>query len=216
MQELIAGLANGGVKRLLIPLLAVGLIAFNKKLGLEMTEIQMGAIASIIIAWVTQSGLNAAKQKGLDAAAAIKTPEDAATVVTAIVPAQPAPTMTVEEALKLFEDTMKKLKPVLIFVLCVGMVYGSPAFAEDYATDSPTRGPTVLKVGESIPYDGVCQDNPGFVLTAQRLAQLDAENAALKRGNIHWAVVVGLAVGLVVTAGFAGYGIAKATQRSVP
>lgn len=71
---------NPIVKRLLVAILTGAVIALNKKLGLGLEAVDIGALVSLAVVYIGQSGLKAAaeaKAKGQTAADAIKTLSDA-------------------------------------------------------------------------------------------------------------------------------------------
>lgn len=73
---------NPVLKRLLLAALSTAVVALNKKLGLNLGEAEIAAIAAIIMSALWGSNLKeAAIKKAEAAAAAVKTPEDAAAVL---------------------------------------------------------------------------------------------------------------------------------------
>ncbi len=66
-------LANPSLKRAMVGALAAGLIALNKKFGLDLDMGDVGAIAAIAVAFMTQSAMKEVKLAGINAAAKVET-----------------------------------------------------------------------------------------------------------------------------------------------
>ncbi len=80
MEKLIA--ENPSLKRLLVTTAGAGAIALNKKWGLNLGDVEVEALAALVIGFLAQSAYKeAAKAKGVEAAATIKTPGDAVAVL---------------------------------------------------------------------------------------------------------------------------------------
>lgn len=71
-------LMNAGLKRIVVLAIGVAAVALNKKFGLELDATAQGAIASMVIGFLLQSGLKSAKVEAAEAAAKVATPSDAA------------------------------------------------------------------------------------------------------------------------------------------
>lgn len=67
-----------GLKRLVVTAATAGLIALNKKLGLQLEVADITALTALAIAFIGQSALKEAKLKGAEAAAKVVTVDDAA------------------------------------------------------------------------------------------------------------------------------------------
>lgn len=72
---------NASLKRLVVAGLTVAFLALHKRFGIEIDATAQAAIAAIVMAYLTQSGLVAAKKAGAEAAAKVTTLEDAARVL---------------------------------------------------------------------------------------------------------------------------------------
>ena len=69
---------NASLKRLVVAGLTVAFLALHKRFGIEIDATAQAAIAGIVMAFLAQSGLVAAKKAGAEAAAKVTTLEDAA------------------------------------------------------------------------------------------------------------------------------------------
>lgn len=78
MEKALAMLGEGSTRRAAAAIVTAGLIALNNKLGLGLTEFQIGAITAIVVAYIAGSNWKAAAQAKGEAAAAAVTTMDAA------------------------------------------------------------------------------------------------------------------------------------------
>ena len=69
---------NPGLKRLVVMLGGVAVVAVNKKLGLNLGDLEVGSIATMVVAYLGQSALKEVKLAKVDAAAAVVTKSQAA------------------------------------------------------------------------------------------------------------------------------------------
>jgi hypothetical protein len=78
MSELLSKLLDGPLKRFAVFLVSAGIVALNKKLGLNLSEVEIASLASMTAAYLVQSGMKAAAQMKAEAvkqaAEDIKTP----------------------------------------------------------------------------------------------------------------------------------------------
>ena len=83
-------LTNPTVRRVAVGGLAAAIVALNKKLGLGLETVDIAGLVSLALGYIIQSGLNSkaqiiadAQAAGAEAAATIKTPEDAVAILNA-------------------------------------------------------------------------------------------------------------------------------------
>lgn len=69
---------NPSLKRLVIMLGGVAVVAVNKKLGLDLGDLEIGSIATMVVAYLGQSALKEVQLAKVDAAAAVNTKSAAA------------------------------------------------------------------------------------------------------------------------------------------
>lgn len=69
---------NPGLKRLVVMLGGVAVVAVNKKLGLNLGDLEVGSIATMVVAYLGQSALKEVQLAKVDAAAAVVTKSQAA------------------------------------------------------------------------------------------------------------------------------------------
>lgn len=79
LEDLLAN--NPSLKRLLIVLGGSALVAFDKKLGLNLSDLAIGSITTMVTGFLAQSAYKEVQMAKVDAAAAVKTPTDAAKVL---------------------------------------------------------------------------------------------------------------------------------------
>jgi hypothetical protein len=81
MSDLLRKLLEGPFKRFAVFLLSAGIVALNKRLELNLSEVEIGSIATMTAAYLLQSGMKAANALKADAAnkatEAVKTAQDA-------------------------------------------------------------------------------------------------------------------------------------------
>lgn len=76
METLLAN--NPGAKRLLFTLGGALVVALNKKLGLNLSDFEIGSISTMVVAYIGQSALKEVQMAKVDAAATITTKSAAA------------------------------------------------------------------------------------------------------------------------------------------
>lgn len=69
---------NPSLKRLVIMLGGVAVVAVNKKLGLDLGDLEIGSIATMVVAYLGQSALKEVQLAKVDAAAAVNSKQSAA------------------------------------------------------------------------------------------------------------------------------------------
>ncbi len=69
---------NPSLKRLVIMLGGVAVVAVNKKLGLDLGDLEIGSIATMVVAYLGQSAMKEVQLAKVDAAAAVSTKSQAA------------------------------------------------------------------------------------------------------------------------------------------
>lgn len=69
---------NPSLKRLVIMLGGVAVVAVNKKLGLDLGDLEIGSIATMVVAYLGQSAMKEVSLAKVDAAAAVATKNQAA------------------------------------------------------------------------------------------------------------------------------------------
>jgi hypothetical protein len=75
-------LISAGLKRLVVLGVGVAAVALNKKVGLELDGAAQATIATMVTAYLLQSGAKEAYVKGKEASAAVVTDADAAKVLS--------------------------------------------------------------------------------------------------------------------------------------
>lgn len=179
----------------LTPFLAV---LFNNKAGLGLTEEQLNDLVNLGMTYLATSNakdavLAVVARRGQEAAATVKTPEDAD----------------------------KQLSKSLIWLLVAAIAFApSPAVAQDagvvlFIDGQPTTRPVppeppkllVMKAGDIAPADGRWVRNDAWANLGAANAKLEAENIELK-SKVSWpvwvpvvAAVVGVGIGAGVTFG---------------
>jgi hypothetical protein len=186
------------LKRLLVTVIGFGLMALNKKLGLDLSDIAIASISTFLAAYVVQSGLKAAaKIKADAAAAAVSTPSAA-------------------------DKVLGSTQRVILFLLVPALLLGlaRPAFAQDTGGGSPGGAAlstvaggtlqldapenlsnvsiTVVKAGQAVPFDGRCVTDQDWVAIGKRVAASDAkvEFYEAQWSPPWWALLAAGAVGL--------------------
>lgn len=74
-------LSNPSVKRAIVGAITALLVVLNEKLGLDLGMIDVTALVTLALGFITQSAVKEVKMAGVDAAAAIKSKEDAMVVI---------------------------------------------------------------------------------------------------------------------------------------
>lgn len=169
-------------------------LLLNNKMGLGLSEEQLADLINLAMMYLGASNLKDAAvafatRKGTEAAAVVKTPDDA--------------DKQIGKALGLLLVGSLLFAPATTHAQDAGviqLVEGQPTTRP--VPDVPKL--VVLSAGQPAPADGRWVSNDSWVKLAQRDAQLEAENDALK-SKVTWPVWVPI-VALVVGAG-AGVGI---------
>lgn len=78
MSSIIDLLSNPSLKRLIVTICGAALVALNKRLGLDLSTVDIASITTLAIAFLTQSAIKEVKLAGVEAAARITTPAEAA------------------------------------------------------------------------------------------------------------------------------------------
>lgn len=76
MEDLLTN--NPSLKRLLIVLAGSALVAFDKKLGLNLSDFAIGSITTMVTGFLAQSAYKEVQMAKVSAAALVVTPSDAA------------------------------------------------------------------------------------------------------------------------------------------
>ena len=82
MNAIVEMLSNPSLKRLLVTLGGAALVALNKKLGLDLSTVDIGSITALVVAFLTQSAAKEIKLAGIEAASKVTTPTQAASVLS--------------------------------------------------------------------------------------------------------------------------------------
>lgn len=215
MQELIASFLNGSTKRVVAGLVGLGAIVLHQKLGFDLSDGQIAGITAITVAYIAQSGLNAAKQKGLDAAALV-TPEAAKKQLDEVVAnTDPKDLADVDPAVVHADITALVAKwtgKVVALFLCVGLMFHAmPAYAQ--TADAPKIEPAVtLIAGQPAPFAGTLRSPKNEQAVDAALVACDTTNKAVEKANIQWPVVVTFVVAAAATGALAAVGVCFASH----
>lgn len=174
-------IAVASLKRAGAALAGVAIIALNKKFGLGLGDVDIGAISSILLTYLLQSVWHSNKKLQADAQAtaeaSVKSSKDAAVV---------------------FNSTKV---PVLVLLLAA-LAFPRVARADELPADAPRVQAVAVTAGYVTPAPGTFLPEPLDLEQARRIVACETERNALRtQGPPLWAVLAAVAGGALLGGG---------------